>query len=241
MAHYGEIGKRVTLTLKLVGEYEYATHFNWVTTTHYIYTFLDDAENCFVWKTTSYLLGIESTNERGDWAFDRMQKRDTAVIKATIKAHSEYNGTEQTELARVKVISIDHAEPLPTKEELDAKRREEQMASLLEGDFLWEMPYTQYKAHYSDCETIAGSYKGGDIRTHERPRITVIIREGRLVPSGTRGKRYMSYFFETEPEQKVAYYAVSEETARRRFEKDYPQYKGNECVEILDTHTHRIW
>ena len=46
------------------------------------------------------------------------------------------------------------------------------------------MLYRRYKQHYADCETVAGSYD------KEHKTIKVIIPEGRMKPSGTRGQSY---------------------------------------------------
>ena len=223
---FGEIGKRYELTLKLVKEFEVASFFGYNQFTN-IYIFEDSDGNQFVWKSSA-VLGIDHKIRREgcDWfdiEFEGVRKNDTALVKATVKAHNEYKGTEQTELSRVKVISIDHA---PTKEELTAKKLAEQMASLKDGDLIWKMPYRQYKEHYADCETVAGSFTEGV----NHPTIEVIIRAGRLVPSGTRGKHYHSYVFEIDGEGHSAYYAVSKENAERRCRKDFPEARSLEYI-----------
>lgn len=63
------------------------------------------------------------------------------------------------------------------------------------------MPYRQYKAHYSDCETIIGSYKEyvheyGHRYEYSPATIKVIIRDGRLKASGVRGKHFSNYWIE---------------------------------------------
>lgn len=227
MAYIGEIGKRLSLSLKLEKQYSFSQCFGWKTTETTIYTFTDAEGNTLIWKTSG-ILGLESINERGDCQFDGVRKGDSFKCKATVKEHSEYKGTEQTVLTRLKVESIDH---VPTQEELNERKADEQMASITGKDFLWEMPYKQYKEHYSDCETLAGSFHRHD---YEGATITVIIREGRLVPSGVRGKHYSGYEFADELGRKVCYRAVSEETAKRRLLKDYPQGAAWECVKIYN-------
>ena len=212
-----EIGKRVELALTVTGEYNYETHFNWTTTTMTVYKFKDADGEVFVWKTAS-LLGIEGTDERGDFSWDGAHKGDFVKIKATIKDHGEYKGELQTELTRCKAISIEHAPEKPTKEELQAKKRENQLASLLGEDFVWTMPYKQYKEHYADCETVAGSFE----YINGKAIITVIVREGRLKASGVRGKRYSGYHFVNEIGEGLIYKAVSEENAQRRANKEFP-------------------
>ena len=227
MSQYvGEIGRRIELEVKLIKENSFKSYFgfNEITT---IYTMEDADGNVFVWKTSSYLK-LDTENSRGDIVADLPRRGDRITLKATVKEHNEYKGTRQTVLIRVKVTAISHA-----KAELDAARASEQLASLKEGDVIWRMPYKRYKDHYSDCETIAGSYRDG--RTHGGyASIEVIIRAGRLVPSGVRGKHYSGYIFEAENGMKAGYYAISEETARRRLLKDYPESQNWPCVKIYN-------
>lgn len=49
------------------------------------------------------------------------------------------------------------------------------------------MYYGRYKQHYSDCETVPGSY---DKATRS---IEVLLPDGRKKPSGVRGKRFRGY------------------------------------------------
>lgn len=46
------------------------------------------------------------------------------------------------------------------------------------------MLYRRYKQHFSDCETVAGSYD------ENRKTIDVLLPEGRLKPSGVRGQTF---------------------------------------------------
>jgi hypothetical protein len=46
------------------------------------------------------------------------------------------------------------------------------------------MLYRRYKQSFSDCETVVGSYDKG------RKTIKVLLPDGRLKPSGTRGQSY---------------------------------------------------
>lgn len=46
------------------------------------------------------------------------------------------------------------------------------------------MPYRQYKNAYADCQTVCDSYDSSS------KTIEVIVPEGRLKPSGVRGKRF---------------------------------------------------
>lgn len=49
------------------------------------------------------------------------------------------------------------------------------------------MHYGQYKSHYADCATVPGSY---DKVTRT---VEVILPEGRVKPSGVRGKSFHGY------------------------------------------------
>ena len=93
------------------------------------------------------------------------------------------------------------------------------------------MKYRQYKKHYADCETVAGSYDDGG--GHYEATIDVIIRNGRLKASGVRGKFYRGYQMQNESGEMVTYRAVSEENALRRANKEYPDHEW-ECVKIYD-------
>jgi hypothetical protein len=82
--HIGEVGKRIEVYVKQVAV---ITSWNteWGTTA--IYKLVDEDGNVFTWKTSSYL----DTEYSGK-------------IKATVKAHNEYNGILQTELTRCKMV-----------------------------------------------------------------------------------------------------------------------------------------
>ena len=230
--HIGTVGQRLTLTVTLKNRYCYTTYYTYKGEDNYIYTMEDAEGNQFVWKTTN-LLGMDNEvsvetkhGVRTEWVWDGVRNGDTAVIKATVKEHGEYKGTEQTVLTRVKVLSISH---IPTKEEREQKKREDQMDSLKGGDFIWKMSYRRFKEHYADCETIAGSYD------REKAEIEVIIREGRLVPSGTRGMKYKGFVFENpDKTESAGYYAISDETARRRLLKEHPDATDWELKQVYD-------
>ena len=96
------------------------------------------------------------------------------------------------------------------------------------------MPYKQYKEHYSDCETLAGTYKDkDDMGRRIYATITVIIREGRLKNSGTRFQHYSGYQFTNENGKYITYRAVSEENAKKRCEKENPNHTW-ECTKIYN-------
>lgn len=213
--YIGEVGKRYEMTLTLKKRFSFPVTIGWKTEDMYIYSFEDADSNVYIWKTTASMgMDKEVPIKNGDsrWEYDFVNNGDTAVVKATVKEHSEYKGIEQTVLSRVTVKSISH---VPTKYEINEQRRIEQLKTLAEGDFVWHMPYRQYKSHYADCETLANSY------SREDATIGVIIRNGRLVNSGVRGKHFGGYVF-TVDGKNVSYRAVSWENAEKRCRADFP-------------------
>lgn len=146
---------RVEIKVKLVGEYQYdrQKYAGYGYETVSIYKMVDDDDTIYVWKTTSWLAYNDEPINRGS----------VIVIAASIKGQSEYNGEMQTELTRVKVKEV--IEMGKSIEQIQAEReqarkakRDEQMASLKGEDFVWTMPYKQYKERYSDCETVIDSF-----------------------------------------------------------------------------------
>lgn len=221
--YIGEIGKRYEMTLTLKKRFSFPVTIGWKTEDMYIYSFEDVDGNVYIWKTTASMgMDKEVPIKNGDsrWEYDFVNNGDTAVVKATVKEHSEYKGIEQTVLSRVTVKSISH---VLTKYEINEQRRIEQLKTLAEGDFVWHMPYRQYKSHYADCETLANSYSREDVT------IGVIIRKGRLVNSGVRGKHFGGYVFTVDGKH-VSYRAVSWENAEKRFRADFPNSVIESCT-----------
>ena len=232
MAHVGKIGDKITAEVTLVGIYKYTDYaFSFYGTDHYIYTMKDAESNVYVWKTTSFM-SVETDED----CWYPIKKNDKIQITGTIKDHSEYKDEPQTVLQRVKVKLIERA---LTYEEIKAMKQQEQLATLQEGDFVWTMPYKQYKEHYADCETIYGSFNDHEEENSRRRRnfipktIDVIIRSGRLKNSGTRGEHYSGYEMTNELGQKITYRAVKEENALQRVKKDFPEHTW-ECTKIYD-------
>lgn len=233
---------KVTVTLN--GVYQYtAPAFGYGYETRNIYTMSSDDGVVYVWKTTAPLnIQVPYTGKKG-WHnfedrkgnpidYEPINKGDRIVISATIKGESEYNWQPQTELTRVSVK--ERIFKAKTPEEIEAERkaeqeasRQEQLDTLGEGDFVWKMPYKQYKEHYNDCETVVGSFE----KTRYGSTIQVIVRRGRLVPSGVRGEHYSGYEF-TVDGKTICYRAVSEDNAERRCRKDFPEAKSIECTKI---------
>ena len=206
--YIGSVGDKITVTVTLMFEASYDTKFG----TTYIYSFRDDEGNTLVWKTTSSMV-LDEYDARGYVIF--VQKGDKVTFSATIKDHTEYKGEKQTVIQRVRKISMVSKK----QEKTDEEKAEEQMASIKEGDQIWDMPYRQYKDHYRDCETVAGSYD------EDRRTIKVIIRAGRMKASGVRGEHYAGYEFKNEKGELATYRAVSFENALARCEKEFPDDK----------------
>ena len=212
--------ERITVTVTLVGEFKYNTQFG---TTH-VYKMQDADGKVYVWKTSGYL-AYEPVIEKADNGVSILDyiviiKNDVIEITASVKGESEYNGESQTLLNRVKVTKLVKGH-IP-KSVIIANKKKEQMESLAEGDRLWEMPYRQYKMHYADCETLAGSYREIERGREIGSYITIILRAGRLKASGVRGERFSGYCCENENGEKVTYRAVSEENAIKRVSKEFP-------------------
>nr|DAJ19464.1 MAG TPA: DNA-directed DNA polymerase III [Podoviridae sp. ctgHy19] len=83
--YFGSIGDKVEREVKLIHRAGFDTM--WGTT--FVYTFVDSEGHQFVWKTSCYLDQSEGS---------------TLILRGTIKAHSEYRGSRQTELTRCKVV-----------------------------------------------------------------------------------------------------------------------------------------
>ena len=245
---------RITIDVEMLGIYEYTTYMFYKPQHHYIYKMQDASGKVYVWKTTSYMVLEEPYDgEAGHHNFEdkkgnpvmysRINKGDKITITGTVKGESEYKGEPQTELTRcvVKARSFKAETEEERMARLEAEKQariDAQYASIKGKDFIWRMPYKQYKEHYADCETIEGSFRKD---MHERQAtIEVIIRENRLKASGTRGKSYAGYHLKNENGEHITYRAVSEENAIRRAKKEI----GGEAwkvVEIFDYHVHRIW
>lgn len=91
--HIGEVGKRIELTVTLVREYRFESYFGYNQTTT-IYTMEDADRNILVWKTNGYMW-LETVNARGDIDTDFPRKGDEVTIRATVKEHGEYKGSNR--------------------------------------------------------------------------------------------------------------------------------------------------
>lgn len=88
--YFGEIGQKIEMEVTYRGNSEFRTAFGWMS----VYRFDTDDGAHLVWKSSASLGGDE-------WFAD---EDDRITIRATIKDHREYDGIEQTELARVKIV-----------------------------------------------------------------------------------------------------------------------------------------
>ena len=212
MSEYvGIIGKKVSAEVVLVNDFSYDDYsFSYYGTKHYIYTMKDAEGNVYVWKTTNCLMTWDDETEENDI----IRKGDTMMISGTVKEHSEYRGEKQTVLTRCKFSLIAH------KKNEQQDKAQAQKASLEDGDFIWEMPYRQYKEHYRDCKTVVGSYD------KECGTVQVIIRAGRLKNSGVRGKHFMTFKFTFTDGKYACFRAVSAENAEKQMLKMFPNEEG---------------
>ena len=90
--YYGNEGDNIDLTLSFSTRYRYqARSYNYYedSTTKYIYKFIDDLGNIFIWNTSSFLSDMVSGNKY--------------QVKGVIKQHKEYKGDKQTILTRCKI------------------------------------------------------------------------------------------------------------------------------------------
>lgn len=241
MGYIGKIKERLSLEVKVAKEYNYSRPaYAYGTEYRTIYIFEDVDGNQFKWDTGS-TLGLDRPKrdeercyycikaDGSEWVWESIPVGSIIRIKGTVKAHSEYKEVEQTVLNRVVVTEI--VEKALTPEQLEEIRRAEeeakkqaQLDSIGEGDRIWRMPYKQYKEHYSDCETIIGSYECD--RTGYKT-IKVIIRNGRLKNSGVRGETFQRYSYKAINDGKEitkVYKAICEENAHKRLLKEFPEY-----------------
>lgn len=221
--------------------------------TVHIYKITGEDGTVYVWKTATGSLGMEVEapyetrrnvfyyDDRKHVAilWDGVYRGDTFTFTASVKCVSEYKGEPQTEIQRVKVTAIIDS-PTRRREE----KKQEQLNSVKGEDFIWEMPYAQYKKHYSDCETVIDSYddhadegeRYGDYFGNPVPTIQVVIREGRLKVSGVRGKHFSGFEIEfTDADGKIGfapYRAINEENAIKQAMKDFPKGTNFHCRKI---------
>ena len=220
--------KRVTLT----GDYSFTRRAfsGFSDETVHIYKMTDSEGAVYVWKTTAFLKMDTVNGDEVETYFPHTG--DVFVIKASIKGETEYKGEPQTEVNRVTITEIISKH----EDEVEAKaEKQRQSIDLAEGDRIVTMAYRGYKQHYADCETIEGSYDD------EHCTIKVIVRSGRMKPSGVRGERFKGYELVNEHGEHITYRAVCEENALKRAHKEYPDNTW-ECTRIYDYRgCYRTW
>ena len=88
----GEVGERITVP---IATYRCLTSWDTMYGTTYLYKFMDDSGNVFIWKTSAVLPDQPDSEGNGN----APQK----TLKGSVKGHEEYNGVKQTELTRCKI------------------------------------------------------------------------------------------------------------------------------------------
>ena len=222
-----KVKDKIEMEATLKCEYKYEKAYGWNAQEHTIYIMEDTEGQQYKWDTTA-LMCLDIYDEDGTWIPEFAHVGDKVRIKGTVKDFSEYKGIPQVVLTRCKCLEITYK--APTKEEIADQKKHEQLDSLQEGDFIWEMPYRQYKEHYADCETVAGSYV---CDKYKPARIKVIIRNGRMKASGVRGCHFSGYLLQNSNGKQVTYRAVCEENALKHAAKEYPDEVW-ECIEIFN-------
>jgi len=222
--YIGEIGKRVTVKATYVKSIEYTDYkFSYYGTTHRTHIFRDEDGNTVVWKTTNVVLAPHPA-PRYDGEEICPPIGSIVELTGTVKAHDTYKDQPQTVVTRCKFKLVELAK---TDEEIQADKAAEQLASLKSGDNVMRMDYSRFKAHYSDCETVAGSFDRNE-HTGEST-IEVIVREGRMKPSGVRGQHFFHFHFVNADGTKHSVLkAVCEKNARKRLDSS----DSWKCVEV---------
>lgn len=214
--YIGNVGKKLTLKATYLKSFSFSTYYGETN----VHKFADEQGNILVWKTSNCVEWVK------DGCYEFIPEGSVVEIKCTVKDHNEYKGEEQTVVVRCKFNLIEKAK---TKQEKLEEKKNEQVNNLQEGDQILTMPYKNYKEHYSDCETVAGSFSAN----YGRAEISVIVRSGRMVPSGVRGKHFYGFEFTTEDGKRVCYRAVSEENARKQAKNQGYNPSKLECVKVF--------
>lgn len=223
MAHIGNINERISIKATLKKICEYSTQFRYRTQYKTIYIFETDNGDILKWDTSA-LMGFDELDEEGNLiGFSGVDVNDVFMLTGRVKKHVMYRENPQTEITRCKYELI--AKAL----NLDELKKKVQMNSLADGDFIWkQMPYKQYKEHYSDCETVIDSY----VMINGKSYIDVIIPQGRLKNSGVRGKHFKGYEFKKKNGGRCTFRAVCEDNAKKQFVKEFGE-EPVECVHIF--------
>lgn len=235
----------INLKLKVIGDYKYEARsfagYGYVT--KHIHKFVTDDGKIYIWNTHGILTykhrdpNGEEVDARGKrWSYTHVTPGSVVEISAKIKGESEYKGEHQTELEYVRISEVisygkTDEEIAKEKEATKAAKKEAQYASITANDQIWTMPYRQYKQHYSDCETIIDSYE--DRGGHKV--ISVIIRDGRMKPSGVRGQKFSGYeitFKINGEDSRCTFWAVSQKNAFKQLAKFFPDAEDPELYAV---------
>lgn len=209
---------RVELKLKLVYKTEwerpaYGFGTEWVS----LYVMTDEAGKEYVWKTTGFLGITTARKADGTITVDGVRVGDIFKASATVNGVEDYKGKEQTVLQRVRVAEIEHAsEPEP-----EAKP---EAVELPEGDHV-RMKYSRFKKHYPDCVVVPDTYDEADAT------VEIVIPDGRMKPSGTRGKHFRTWKIYFADGTYTTAKAIDEAHAEKQIRKE-----GKEPVEIVRTY-----
>ena len=93
--HVGTVGKRESFTVTLDDVKAFENEYG----VSYLHRFTDDNDNIMIWWSSGKDLNMES-----GWTLG-----ERGTIKATVKGHDDYKGTEQTKVNRVAIIAINAA------------------------------------------------------------------------------------------------------------------------------------
>lgn len=217
--YIGNIGEKLTVKATYLKSFSFTTYYGKTQ----VHKFADEQGNILVWKTSKCVEWIK------DGYYEYIPEGSVVEIKCSVKDHNEYKGEEQTIILRCKFILIEKAK---TKQEKQEEKRDKQIASLQDGDQIITMTYKNYKEHYADCETVAGSFS----KDNGRATIDVIVRAGRLVASGVRGQRFSTYVLQNKnTKMRMYFYAVCEENAFKQA-KNEKGFNTNEweCVQVFN-------
>ena len=224
--YIGNIGEKLTVKATYLKSFSFTTYYGKTQ----VHKFADEQGNILVWKTSKCVEWIK------DGYYEYIPEGSVVEIKCSVKDHNEYKGEEQTIILRCKFTLIEKAKTKQEKQEekrdKQEEKRDKQIASLQDGDQIITMTYKNYKEHYADCETVAGSFS----KDNGRATIDVIVRAGRMVASGVRGQRFSTYVLQNKnTKMKMCFYAVCEENAFKQA-KNEKGFNTNEweCVQVFN-------
>ena len=100
--------QRVDLDLVLVNDFQFTgTSYSYYDDgKRHIYTFRDQAGNCYVWKTSNFV-GVYVTDDKGRDNWVGAEVGDKVFMRATVKEHGEYKGIKQTIINRPKISAVE--------------------------------------------------------------------------------------------------------------------------------------